>query len=138
MRTLAIIYASVIFFAFLFAGCNPANEISELQVKKLDYPSASAIEYYDGKLYIMGDDAVNLLILDTSLNILDSITVVDYPAKRIPKDIKPDFEAATLIADGLLLFGSGSLSPYRNLGWMCNLSELENEGYETNLELLYS
>jgi len=127
-----------IYILLIVLSCNQLENTSLVTIKKLDYPSASAIEYYNGKLYVMGDDAVNLLILDTSLNILDSISVIDYPAHRIPKDIKPDFEAATLIADHLLLFGSGSLSPYRNLAWMCNLNELENEGYETNLELLYS
>ena len=43
--------------------------MSDLQIKKLDYSSASSIEYYEGKLYLMGDDAPNLLVLDTSLNI---------------------------------------------------------------------
>ena len=36
--------------------------MSDVQIKKLDYPSASAIEYYDGKLYLMGDDATKLLV----------------------------------------------------------------------------
>ena len=107
----------------------------EIQIKKLDhYPSASSIEYYEGKLYLMGDDATNLLILDTGLNIVDSIPLLSYTGKRIPKDIKPDLEAAALNADDLFLFGSGSLSPYRNFGWKHNLKTKDNDSI--NLEPL--
>jgi len=108
----------------------------EIQIKKLDnYPSASSIEYYDGKLYLMGDDATNLLVLDTSLNIVDSILLISYPGHRIPKNIKPDLEASALIADNLFLFGSGSLSPYRNSGWKYNLKTKDKDSI--NLEPLY-
>jgi hypothetical protein len=43
--------------------------MSDVQIKKLEYPSASSIEFYEGKLYVMGDDATKLLVLDTDLNI---------------------------------------------------------------------
>ncbi len=106
------------FISFLICSCNNKNNSSGVQIKKLDYPSASAIEYFDEKLYVMGDDATNLLVLDTGLNIIDSIPLLSYPGKRIPKDIKPDLEASAFYRDNtgavLFLFGSGSLSPYRN------------------------
>jgi len=124
-----------IFISFLLFSCSHQNNMSEVQIKKLDYPSASAIEFYDGKLYLMGDDATNLLVLDTNLNIVDSIPLLSYPGKRIPKDIKPDLEASALNADNLFLFGSGSLSPYRNLGWKFNLKTKDNDSI--NLEPLY-
>jgi len=109
----------------------------EIQIKKLDnYPSASSIEYYDGKLYLMGDDATNLLILDTGLNVVDSTPLLSYPGNRIPKDIKPDLEASALNADNLFLFGSGSLSPYRNFGWKYNLKTKDNDSI--NLEPIFS
>jgi len=104
-------------------------------VKKLNYPSASAVEYYNGKIYVMGDDATNLLILDTTLNIVDSISLIDYSGKRIPKDIKPDLEASALNGDDLFLFGSGSLSPYRNSGWKYNLKE--RDSFSIDLTPLY-
>lgn len=66
----------------------------------------------------MGDDAPGLLILDTNLNVLDSIPLISYTGRRIPREIKPDLEAsafsATDTGTALFLFGSGSLSPYRN------------------------
>lgn len=83
----------------------------------------------------MGDDATNLLILDTGLNIVDSIPLLSYSEKRIPKDIKPDLEASALNGDTLFLFGSGSLSPYRNFGWKHSLKSKDNDSI--NLEPLF-
>jgi len=109
--------------------------MSDVQIKKLDYPSASCIEYYDGKLYLAGDDATKLLVLDTNLNIVDSIPIISYPENRIPKDIKPDLEASALNGDNLFLFGSGSLSPYRNFAWRYDLKTKDKDSI--NLEPLF-
>jgi hypothetical protein len=88
MRKLGnIIHFAFIFF--LFYSCSSKETSSDVQIKKLDYPSASSIEYFDKKLYVMGDDATNLLILDTNLNIIDSIPLLSYPGKRIPKILNP-------------------------------------------------
>lgn len=77
-----------------------------------DFPSGSSINYYDGKLYLIGDDANNLLILDNTYKQINSIPLFDYPAKRIPKDQKADFESSTIInmngAVYLLALGSAS------------------------------
>ena len=123
------------FISFLFCSCSNESNISNVQIKKLDYPSASAIEYFDEKLYVIGDDATNLLVLDKGLNIIDSIPLLSHPEKRIPKNIKPDLEASALNTDNLFLFGSGSLSPYRNLAWRHNLKRKDNDSI--NLEPLY-
>lgn len=106
---------------FLFS-C--AEKASQVVMKTLNYPSASAVEYVNGKLYVMGDDATRLTVLDTDFNVVDSILIFNYPEKRIPKDIKPDIESVSLLKTGndirLLILGSGSLSPYRNTGWLIN------------------
>jgi len=121
---------------FSILSCVGKDKMPDIQMKKLnDYPSASSIEYYDGKLYLMGDDATKLLVLDTNLNIVDSIPVISYPENRIPKDIKPDLEASALNGDNLFLFGSGSLSPYRNFAWRLNLKTNDNDSI--NLQPLY-
>lgn len=82
------------------------------------YPSASALEYYRGHYYIMGDDATHLLVLDSSLHVSDSIRILPGNEKRISKDSKPDFEAASIVhvdsSRQLLLTGSGSLAPQRD------------------------
>jgi len=111
-----------IFISLIIISCRQRKEppSSFIEIKKLDYPSASAIEYYDGKLYVMGDDAINMMVLDTNLNVSDSIALFSYPGKRIPKPIKHDIESICYRADSskLLLIGSGSLTPYRDTAWM--------------------
>lgn len=120
---------SIVLFALLFTAtirCNSNKSRTEPQallttVKELnDYPSASGIEYLNDRIYVIGDDANILLVLDTALNITDSIRLFSFPGKRIPKEIKPDLESMTIAPDGrLLLFGSGS-SSLRNSGWLIN------------------
>jgi len=95
------------------------------EVKQLpDYPSASGIEYLNKKYYIIGDDANNLLITDDTLTAIDSIPLYSFSEKKIPKTVKADLEAITLVDDDsiqkLLLIGSGSSAPYRNAGWLIN------------------
>ena len=110
-------------------------------MKTLDhYPSASGIEYFDNSFYIIGDDAKNILVLDNDLNIKDSIPLYDFPGYRFAKDIKPDLESITLLHSGstyyLLILGSGSVAPYRNKGWLINLTSKQKDSI--SLDSLYS
>lgn len=102
----------------LLASCGSNNMLKE--IKKLDhYPSASGIEYFNNQYYVIGDDANDLLVLDSNLHPTDSISLYSFAEKRIPKKIKADLEAITLTKDNkLLIVGSGSLSPYRNTAWL--------------------
>ena len=134
MRKIGKIYFFV-FISLLILSCNTKQNLETIEIKKLNYPSASSVEYYDGKLYLMGDDATKLLVLDTNLNIVDSSPIISYAGNRIPKDIKPDLEASALNGDNLFLFSSGSLSPYRNFGWKHNLKTKDNDSI--NLEPLF-
>lgn len=107
------------FPAFLFPGCHTDNNLLQKVTPLSSYPSASGIEYSNGQIFLIGDDANNLLILDTSLTIRDSIALFHFPGKTIPKPIKADLEAITLTDDHrLLVTGSGSLVPYRQTGWL--------------------
>ena len=76
------------------------------------FPSGSAINYYNGKLYLIGDDANSMLILDTDYQEVDSVKLFDYSGKRIPKAEKTDFETAVLVNVNdkihLLILGSAS------------------------------
>lgn len=103
----------------ILTGCNTSrNLLTEVKILP-NYPSASGIEYTNQKIYIIGDDANNLLILDSSLNNIDSASFYSFAEKRIPKKVKPDLEAITNTQDGkLLLIGSGSLATTRNIGWL--------------------
>jgi hypothetical protein len=102
----------------ILASCGSNNMLKE--TKKLDhYPSASGIEYFNNEFYIIGDDANDLLILDSNLHPTDSISLYSFAEKRIPKKIKADLEAITITKDNkLLIVGSGSLSPHRNTAWL--------------------
>ena len=81
-------------------SCSPHRVKPELiSVKSLSrFPSASAIEYHAGKIFLFGDDAAYLLVLDTAYRQLDTIRYTNDTAYRIPKQIKPDIEAAALIS----------------------------------------
>jgi hypothetical protein len=129
-----------IFNLVFLVSCNQNKLDPSVQIIKLDYPSASAIEYHDGKLYVMGDDAPNMIVVDTGLNVIDSIPIVLHTGKRIPKDSKPDLEASAIYSfnneTSIFLFGSGSLDPYRNAGWKYRVkSKIKDNIY---LEPLYS
>lgn len=106
-------------FLICIISCNNDNNVLQ-EIKLLaDYPSASGIEYSNKQYYIIGDDANNLLILDSSLNSIDSLSLYSFAEKRISKKIKADLEAILFTRKNkLLLLGSGSLSPYRNIAWL--------------------
>ena len=116
--------ASLLIPILLLSCHNSAPHLEE--IRKLNYPSASGIEYFGKQVYIIGDDATHLLILDSLLNITDSIQLYTSGERRIPKDRKADLEAITLIryhdSLQLMLLGSGSLVPWRNTAWLINPS----------------
>ncbi len=66
--------------------------------KQLDsFPSASAIEYNMGRLYVFGDDAPYMLVLDTAWKELDTVIYSHDSSYRISKDTKPDIESAAIL-----------------------------------------
>jgi hypothetical protein len=129
-------FAYYSFLLLLFYSCDQNKMTSQVEIKKLDYPSASAIEYYEGNLYIMGDDATNLVVLDTNLNVVGSLPVFFSAERRLPKETKPDLEASAVDANVILyLFGSGS-APHRNLAFEYDLKNKNNDSIK--LEPLYA
>jgi len=77
-----------------------------------DFPSASAVEYDDGKLYVFGDDAPYLLVMDTDYIRIDTIRYSIDTSYRMAKSEKFDIESATLFThnNSKHLFALGSLS----------------------------
>lgn len=77
-----------------------------------DFPSASAIEYHNQRLYILGDDAAHLLLLDTAYNFIDTIRFLADTAYRISKATKPDIESSALVIHNqqTYLYALGSFS----------------------------
>ena len=87
--------------------------IELLNHRIINYSSGSAIEKYNGLLYLIGDDAPEMLVLNSDFSVFKKIPLFDYDGERIPKPLKHDFEMATIIDNELLILGSGSLSPQR-------------------------
>ena len=83
-----------------------------LSSKTLDFPSASSIEFYNNKLYLLGDDAPYLLILDTAYNLVDTIQFIQTTDVRLSKSTKPDIESAFILhSNGTVqVVGIGSMS----------------------------
>src|SRR5215208_4501433 len=86
----------------LTGSCRQKKYSAELLSSKnlTDFPSASAIVYDKGHLYIFGDDAPYLLILDTNYQKTDTVHFIADTSYRLSKDTKPDIESAALVSLG--------------------------------------
>jgi hypothetical protein len=95
----------------------------------LNFPSASSIEFHNDLLYIIGDDARNIAIIDKNYKLLDTVTLFPGDSLRIPKKIKADLEASTIVRhngkDALLVTGSAS-TPEREFLWLFPLENLNS------------
>lgn len=98
-------------------------QVQYLKNKIINYPSGSALEFYNNVLYIIGDDVNYILCLDEQWNEINRIKLFDFDGQRIPKPEKPDLECATIINDMLYVVGSGSKSPQRDVAFIIDLSE---------------
>ena len=84
-------------------------------------PSGSGIAVVNESVFIVGDDSPWLFQLSEDLEIINRYLMVEgFPTEgRIPKAAKPDFECMAEAKEGestlLLIFGSGSKSPERDL-----------------------
>lgn len=78
------------------------------------FPSSSSVETYGGRIFVAGDDANQLVVLDSNYNRIDSVRLFESVSDRIAKPLKADIEAGTFVGTPpeLVLFGSGS-TPHR-------------------------
>ena len=99
----------------IMTSCNNRKVLFELQhTLSIDgFPSGSSLEYYNKHLYLTGDDATQLLILDEDYNITDSLSLFKHGSIRIPKNEKADLESSTIFSHNqteyLAFIGSASL-----------------------------
>jgi hypothetical protein len=112
--------AAVLFFAAVsLYACRARPELELLDKKEIPgFPSGSAMEFFQGRICLAGDDAAEIWIGDTAMNKTGSFTLIDSFTGRLPKPVKHDLEAAAIYEDEVLFLGSGSLSPYRYKGWL--------------------
>lgn len=94
------------------------DQLQLLHSTEINFSSASAIEFYNDRLYVFGDDAKNLLILRPTYSIIDSVSIADSGSYRISKDEKHDIESAMIINHNgnPHLFGVGSMSTDKRWG----------------------
>ena len=109
-------------------------KIELLNTKKLDdFPSGSSMEFYNNVLYLVGDDASKLLMLDKNYTVIDTVTLFDSKEYRIAKKKKTDLEASAVIAykqrNYLLLLGSASKEK-REKVLLLALDENDNHDFE--------
>ena len=96
--------------------------------QKADIQSASDVEIVDGIAYLVGDDSPYLYCLDHDWNLQRRVVLFasEHTGDRIPKEQKPDLEAMSVVyADNkphLLIFGSGSRSPQRDVCYWVDLA----------------
>lgn len=97
---------------------NHKPRITLLEFKQTNYPSGSGLSFYENKIYMVGDDASQVWVMDTALNVTDSIRIHDSTSHRIPWQVKPDYEDIALVHKGnkhfFFIAGSGSGGAYRN------------------------
>lgn len=93
------------------------THINHLELKNV--PSGSGLVKFGDAYYVIGDDSPFLFHLDKAFNIISKIRLIDSDSslgERIIKSKKPDFEAMEMIGDDeLVIFGSGSKSPERDV-----------------------
>ena len=96
-RNLLFVTILLVFFISLSCFQNTKKTFSLLESTTISsFPSASAVEFYNNKLYVFGDDAAHLLILDTNFNVIEKIFYADSISQRISPDVKPDIESTTI------------------------------------------
>lgn len=83
-----------------------------------EVPSASGLEIYNNKYYLVGDNSPFLFVLNEQMELAQKIVINSAQSEVIEKKQKPDFEAMTMIEtkiqDEILIFGSGSKAIQRD------------------------
>ena len=77
-----------------FSAAERAPSLRLLKSATIDFPAASGIEYHEGEIFVFGDNATHLLILDTGYKTVNRIRFWNSDLKMIPKNEKPDLESA--------------------------------------------
>src|SRR6185436_11521332 len=93
-----------------------------------EVPSASGIALIGERVFIVGDDSPYLFVYNNQFEFLQKVKLfepLDIEGEKIPKDLKPDLEAVTLVRwkkqDYLFLLGSGSKPLLRDHGFLVSV-----------------
>ena len=93
-----------------------------------NFQSGSSLDFYDNKIFVVGDDTRDLLILNKNFEELNRVSLFESEDRRIAKDLKADLETSTIIeyngSPSMLMLGSGS-KDNKSFGYIINLDTLE-------------
>jgi hypothetical protein len=124
----------IIALAVFSVSCTRRQAVLEQVNLLTDYPSGSALAFVDSRLYLVGDDAPTMLVMDEQLAVKGKIRIAENKETRVPKKIKQDLEAMAVIRSGksnsLLLIGSGSLAPHRNICQLISPASVYKSTYD--------
>jgi len=112
------IYSLIGLIALTSSCARKKHHLQILHSTEINFPSASAIEFYNNRLYVFGDDARNMLILSPTYSLLDSVAIADPGSHRMSKNEKHDIESAMIynIDEKPHLLGIGSMSASKRWG----------------------
>ncbi|WP_227977364.1 DUF6929 family protein [Capnocytophaga felis] len=123
-----------------------AQKRMKIKIQKIsnieDFPSGSGLGANGEKLYAIGDDSPFLYVIDSDFQVENKISLLEVPTEdfksnRIKKKKKADFETLEIISENeLVIFGSGSKSPQRDVFVRVFLNESTIERY--SISMLYT
>jgi hypothetical protein len=124
-----------------------AQQISNLKPVKhkyyADLPSASGVELYQNKIYLVADDLPWLFELNNNWQVINKYQISGITKTengRTPKKIKADFEAMALLKseneDYMLILSSGSKKVTRDTAWLFSL-KTKTTAFKKNLRPWY-
>ena len=132
------------FFSYLTA-CQDTKMNFEISYQKTldNLPSSSGMVYFKGNYYAVGDDSPFLFKLNNRFEIINKYTISPFSDSlkngRIPKNIKPDFEALEMISENeIIVFGSGSKSPERDVFLKLSISNNTVSVENYNITIFYN
>src|SRR5687768_9616833 len=94
MKNLLLTY--ILLMINLLTACRHDFHLDKV-VTLSHFASGSGIAFHQERLYLVGDDMNYMLVLDSELNIVDSLPLADSLQKRVPKETKQDIEAASVV-----------------------------------------
>lgn len=131
--------------SILFITCKRPTPTQMLHIEErylLDFPSGSGMVISGDSAYVISDDAPWLFRLSLTTRQYTRIPIIgaDISMHRIPKPVKPDYEALCKLKIGeeyfLAAFGSGSISPERDSLLLIPLHDLDRQR-KIDLSALY-
>ncbi len=96
----------------MFNACRQSPAVELLSHKIIDFPSGSGLSFRNDTLYLFGDNAPSLLLLDKSYGEVGRYNYWKSNTPVIAKDEKPDIESAMIIDSNRkpVLIGVASMS----------------------------